>query len=352
MKLRKTEENWLTQLQESLRNPAENSPEHSFSRAHNENTTTANPENGYINEKNEEQHPRENIDWEKLQEPEWLREADSINEATKKEKQAPPSQEKVNDNTQTDGDWILETTQSPAGEIESWNWKPREKLGTKLIKQIRTPAIVAASAIFITAGIAVALGMLTLNPGTEIPVQQNQEKTQNQKPLKQNETTHIATYENTKLQPSHTREQIYVHITGEINSPGLYKLAEGDRVADAIKQAGGTTPEAQLETLNIARKLNDGEQVHVQNKNQTTPETTTTNPENTPQTANPQTNTLNINTANVEQLATLPRVGPALAKRIIEWRTKNGSFTNIDQLLEISGIGEKTLTGFKDRLRL
>jgi competence protein ComEA len=131
---------------------------------------------------------------------------------------------------------------------------------------------------------------------------------------------------------------IYVHILGQVNRPGLYALHDGDRAVDVVAAAGGLTPSADPAALNLARFLSDGEQIIVPAVGESVPASSGT-------TAGGK---VNINTADEPTLETLPRVGPAMAERILAWRSANGRFTAIEDLMSVSGIGEKTFEGLKD----
>jgi competence protein ComEA len=134
---------------------------------------------------------------------------------------------------------------------------------------------------------------------------------------------------------------IYVHILGQVNEPGLYALHDGDRAVDVVAAAGGLTPTADPAALNLARFLSDGEQIIVPAVGQSLPASGAA--------AGPASGgKVNINTADEPTLETLPRVGPAMAARILAWRAANGRFTAIEDLMSVSGIGEKTFEGLKD----
>ena len=130
---------------------------------------------------------------------------------------------------------------------------------------------------------------------------------------------------------------IFVHILGAVEHPGLYELREGDRAIDAVAAAGGFLDTADQAQLNLARFIVDGEQIIVP----TIGETPATAPGMTAQ------GKVNLNTADAAALETLPRVGPALAERILAWRDTNGRFTAIEELMSVSGIGDKTFEGLK-----
>ena len=131
---------------------------------------------------------------------------------------------------------------------------------------------------------------------------------------------------------------IYVHILGAVARPGLYELRSGDRAVDAVAAAGGFLETADQAQLNLARFVVDGEQIVVPALGET--------PAAAPGTTS--TGLVNLNSADAATLDTLPRVGPAMAARIIEWREANGPFTTIDDLMSVTGIGDKTFEGLRD----
>jgi len=143
---------------------------------------------------------------------------------------------------------------------------------------------------------------------------------------------------------------LYVHVLGAVVHPGLYTLADGARVVDAIGAAGGMTDDAEQSGVNLARPLSDGEQLVVPHVGDPVPAPATggTQGGGTPDGA--MGGKVNLNTGTEEQLDTLPRVGPAMAAKIIAWRTENGRFTSIDDLMNVSGIGQKTFDGLKDQV--
>ncbi|MHA3683281.1 helix-hairpin-helix domain-containing protein [Leucobacter sp. HY1908] len=167
--------------------------------------------------------------------------------------------------------------------------------------------------------------------------------------------------------------EVYVHVVGAVGTPGVVKLRAGARVQDAIDAAGGPTEEAVLAGVNLARVVADGEQLLVPDAEALEAmaaaasagadagadagagaagdagATASASPQGSSG-AQGSASLVNINTADAALLETLPRVGPALAGRIIDWRTQNGGFQSVDQLLEVSGIGVKTLEGFRDRV--
>ncbi len=132
------------------------------------------------------------------------------------------------------------------------------------------------------------------------------------------------------------RPDLVVHVVGEVRKPGLVRLPPGSRVADAIEAAGGLRTGGSSGALNLARPLVDGEQVDVSREAQADPPPAARGTGGAP--AGP----VDLNTATLEQLDTLPGVGPVMAGRILDWRTQHGRFASVDQLREVSGIGDRT----------
>lgn len=145
----------------------------------------------------------------------------------------------------------------------------------------------------------------------------------------------------TAASPGANSAVIYVHILGQINTPGLYALHDGDRAVDVVAAAGGLTASADPSALNLARFLSDGEQIIVPAVGENMPAAGAGGGTSIP-------GKVNINTADEPTLETLPRVGPAMAARILAWRAANGRFTAVEDLMSVSGIGEKTFDGLKD----
>jgi competence protein ComEA len=141
--------------------------------------------------------------------------------------------------------------------------------------------------------------------------------------------------------PSATASELYVHVSGAVAAPGLYVLSPRARVVDAVAAAGGFADDADPAAVNLARTLDDGEQLHVPRAGEAAPSPTGSSPEN---------GKIDLNTADAAQLETLPRIGPALAERIISWRDDNGGFTSVEDLLAVPGIGDKMLESLREHV--
>lgn len=137
---------------------------------------------------------------------------------------------------------------------------------------------------------------------------------------------------------SDPKAEVVVDVSGKVRNPGVVTLAAGARVIDAIAKAGGAKPGVSLSGLNRARVLVDGEQIYVGKPPGGVAGAAVLAPG-----APAGANLISLNTATQEQLETLPGVGPVTAQSILQWRASHGSFSAIDELLEVDGIGEKTL---------
>jgi competence protein ComEA len=138
--------------------------------------------------------------------------------------------------------------------------------------------------------------------------------------------------------------EIFVDVTGAVNNPGVYTLTGKSRVIDAIKAAGDSAPGADLSTINLARVLNDGEQIYV--------DSTVTNSAGVRVSKKLPSGPININRATARQLDALDGIGPVIAARIVEYRKINGSFLSVDDLQKVSGIGAAKFAQIKAKVRI
>jgi len=138
--------------------------------------------------------------------------------------------------------------------------------------------------------------------------------------------------------------EIFVDVAGAVNKPGVYSLTGKSRVIDAIKAAGDSAPGADLSTINLARILNDGEQIYVDSTVVYRSGVRVSKPIHT--------GPININRATAKQLDALDGIGPVIAQRIVDYRKKNGSFISIDDLQKVSGIGAAKFAQIKAKVRI
>ena len=139
---------------------------------------------------------------------------------------------------------------------------------------------------------------------------------------------------------------ILVDVAGWVRRPGVYEFEEGARVIDAIDAAGGARSGALLESLNLAAPLADGIQILVPRQGETVA------PPASGGAAAGVAGLINVNTATPTELEELPDVGEVIAQAIVDYRTENGPFTSVDQLLDVSGIGDATLENIRELVTL
>jgi len=151
------------------------------------------------------------------------------------------------------------------------------------------------------------------------------------------------------LTPIPTLALVRIYISGAVRKPDVYVLPPGSIVKDAVAAAGGTTADADMDRINLALALHDQQQIYVPRQGETDP------PAPPPTGGQPlappsSTSKVNINTASLEELDTLPGIGPAIAQRIIDYRTANGPFAAIEDLVQVKGIGPATFEKLQDKI--
>ena len=164
--------------------------------------------------------------------------------------------------------------------------------------------------------------------------------------------------DSTNLNSKETEETVVVHVIGEVNNPGVVTLPEGSRIIDAINMAGGKTEEADLSKINLAYIVEDGTQIYIPRINENLNQVnlisdgagvgvviTDSNVEENEVNAK-----VNINTASKEKLETLPGVGETTAQKIIDYREANGKFKTIEDIKNVSGIGDSKYESLKDKI--
>lgn len=222
-------------------------------------------------------------------------------------------------------------------------WKPRSTLRERVSRALTVPALAGAVVFVVTVIVAIAMvwarphapatgddelsvaGDIAVSPSGELGEGQGEGEV--------------------------AAERVFVHVVGEVEAPGVIELPADARVEAAIDAAGGVTADAVLAGVNLARIVSDGEQIVVPDaegsQEAEAAGSATGGGGGDAPAAGSQ---VNLNTADAAALQVLSGVGPALAQRIIEWREVNGRFTDVEQLLDVSGIGAKTLEGFRDQV--
>lgn len=152
---------------------------------------------------------------------------------------------------------------------------------------------------------------------------------------------------------------LLVHVVGQVRHPGVVRLPAGARVLDAVRAAGGAKPTADLEHLNLARLVADGEQIVVPKPGESAfpggasgAGGTGAGSSGSGSAAGSVGGLIDLNTADASALDSLPGVGPVLAQRILDWRTQHGRFSSVDELGEVSGIGDKILAQISPKVRV
>lgn len=209
---------------------------------------------------------------------------------------------------------------------------------------VKTKIIIAIIGIVIVTTIGLYYIKFTNENNNEIDIYQNEE-----------EITENIAQEDIAIE-----ENITVHIIGEVKYPGVVVLKEGSRVVDAIGAAGGETDDADLNSLNLAYMLNDGEKIYVPNKQETKDENknyieggggTNISQAGTDQN-NSKNEKININTAGEDELMKITGIGESTAKKIIEYRNQNGRFKTIEDIKKIPGIGDSKYNNMKEEIRV
>jgi competence protein ComEA len=145
--------------------------------------------------------------------------------------------------------------------------------------------------------------------------------------------------------PAPTRK-LLVHVVGAVRKPGLYRLTDGSRIDDAIKAAGGAKPRADLQLINLAAPVADGQQVVVPVRGRAAPAGSSAGG------SSAMGSHVHLNTATLEELDTLPGVGPVTAQKILDYRNEHGAFKSVDELDAVPGIGPARLAELKKVVEL
>lgn len=140
--------------------------------------------------------------------------------------------------------------------------------------------------------------------------------------------------------PNDEENTVIVYVTGAIQSPGLYKVPSRSTIGDVIKEAGGALPYGDVESINLAENVQSGQHIHIRFNFHGNPESLLRNQK------------VNINTATIKELDSLPGIGPTMAKRIDEYRQSKGSFTSIEDIKHVKGISDGVFKKLRDKITI
>ncbi len=138
------------------------------------------------------------------------------------------------------------------------------------------------------------------------------------------------------------KSMIYVHVCGRVNNPGVFELESGSRVFAAIEAAGGISEFADTQSINLAKEIKDGEQIYIPEIGEQVNEAGSVASDGL----------ININTASADELTTLPGIGQSRAKTIIDYREKNGGFSAIEDIMNVTGIKDASFAKIKDLIKV
>jgi len=200
------------------------------------------------------------------------------------------------------------------------HWAP----GVVDLRRRRLVAVVLAGGLVLA--VLVAVGVAVSSPGTE------------------HEAPPVLPVAAASIESTPAAASIVVSVVGQVGTPGLVTLPDGARVADALQASGGVIGGVDLGGLNLARRLADGEQIYVG-----IPTPAGADPVSAPSAGSPGVaEKVDLNSATLAALDTLPGVGPVTAQRIVDWRTEHNRFDSVDQLREVDGIGPGRFEKLKD----
>lgn len=147
-------------------------------------------------------------------------------------------------------------------------------------------------------------------------------------------------------------DKIVIYITGEVVNQGVIELEYGSRISDAIEKAGGITETANINNVNLAYKLEDGQKIYIPNINETEVEIVQEGEDGVVDDSSENEEIININNATSTELQNLQGIGETLAQNIIDYREENGRFKNIEELMNVPGIGESKFNNIKEQIKV
>lgn len=216
-----------------------------------------------------------------------------------------------------------------------------ENMKSKIdLSSVGKPALIGLAMLLVMVAVTAGRFAIDAATATEIPLERTVQE--DVEPPSQ------ASTDAESLEAEHEKQVIYVHVSGAVRDSGLVELEYGARVADAIEAAGGPSDDAYTDAINLARRVEDGEHVHLPSSGET--EQGMVAPPQTIDLSSPgiPSGKVNINTANAAELEELPGIGPSTAQKIISDRDSNGPYEAPEDLKRVSGIGDKKFDALED----
>ena len=161
-----------------------------------------------------------------------------------------------------------------------------------------------------------------------------------------------------KKSDNEEEEMMAVHVTGEVKNPGVVKIKEGSRIEDIIKAAGGLTENADITNVNLAYVVEDGMKIRIPSSNEENDSEDYITEDSgkgvilSEESNNSSSSIVNINTANEAELEQLPGIGPSISSKIVEYRNKNGKFKNVEDIKNVTGIGDSKFEKIKEYIKV
>lgn len=218
--------------------------------------------------------------------------------------------------------------------------KKADSLAEKLLKH---KALLVAVMVVIAAACGLGFTSMVASGGDRVQIERVDEGSSSQK--RADDTEHV-----TAKTHGASAQEVFVDIDGAVANPGVYRLSADARISDAIDAAGGLVPEADTTSLNRASKIIDGQKIHVPvaGEPSISPNQSSDDVSDEATADSSGSGLININTATATDLQELPGIGPSTAQAIVDDRTQNGVFSSIEDLMRVSGIGEKKFAKLKN----
>ena len=214
----------------------------------------------------------------------------------------------------------------------------------KYIEVIKQTAIEARKGIFLASILAVFFCLCACGQETLMKLDENVILEESESVGDEEAAENITEEDGSEDEPA----EIYVHICGAVNNPGVYALNEGGRIMDCVVAAGGFDSDAASDAVNLAAAASDGERIYIPTYEEL--QTGQVEVSGTLAAAEDTDRLININTAGEDKLTSINGIGPSRAQAIIEYRESHGAFKSIEDITQVSGIGDSTLEKIRDQI--